>query len=90
MKGRLEVSPKASLLFAFLLFCFGALVAFDQGAGVASHIWRPVLWGLIAIASLAIYVRIWRARRNFDDVKKIESQSLYGILPLKLRDWLFP
>ncbi|MCV0385164.1 MAG: hypothetical protein K5821_01840 [Nitrobacter sp.] len=90
MKGRLEVSPKAGLLFVFFLFCFDVLFALDRGEGVVSHIWGPLVWGLIAFASLAIYIRIWRVRKNPGEMRKIEAQSLYGILPLKLRNWLFP
>jgi hypothetical protein len=86
----IRISPKACLFFVLFLCCFGVLVFLDQGTGVVSHIWVPLIWGLIALASLAIYVRIWRARRNFDDVKKIEAQGLYGIMPPRLRNWLFP
>jgi hypothetical protein len=34
--------------------------------------------------------RMWRARSNSDEIRKAEAQGLYGVLPEKLRNWLFP
>jgi hypothetical protein len=86
----LQFSPLALLSFAIFLVGFGALLAMDKGSGVVSRIWSPLFWGTLLLAAVAIYVRIWRARGSIDEVRKIEAQSLHGILPLKLRDWLFP
>lgn len=56
----------------------------------ASRVWLPLFWGLVALVSLGIYVRMWKARSSPDEIKKIKAQSLYGVLPPKFRDWLFP
>jgi hypothetical protein len=44
----------------------------------------------LAAATLAIYSRMWSAGGDSERVRKIESQSLYGVLPKRLREWLFP
>ncbi len=89
MQGRLQFFPRALLSFAIFLVGFGVLLAVDKGSGVVGRIWLPLFWGTVLLAAVAIYLRIWRARGSIDEVKKIEAQSLYGILPPKLRDWLF-
>jgi hypothetical protein len=33
---------------------------------------------------------MWRARNNTDQIRKVEAQGLYGVLPKQLRRWLFP
>lgn len=90
MKGRIRVSPRAFLYFAIFLVSFGTLVALDKGSGLVSRVWLPLFWGLVALVSLGIYVRMWKARSSPDEIKKIKAQSLYGVLPPKFRDWLFP
>ena len=78
--------------FCRLRFSLLGLVGFSlwtRGSGVVGRIWLPLFWGTVLLAAVAIYLRIWRARGSIDEVKKIEAQSLYGILPPKLRDWLF-
>jgi hypothetical protein len=40
--------------------------------------------------TFAIYRRMWGARSNTDEIRKVEAQGLYGVLPKKLRNWLFP
>jgi hypothetical protein len=90
MQGRLQFSPRALVSFTIFLVAFVGLLAIQRGSGVVSRIWLPLCWGTVLLAAGAIYVRIWRARGSIDGVKKVEAQSLYGILPPKLRDWLFP
>jgi hypothetical protein len=90
MQGRLQFSPRALLSFAIFLVAFVGLLALDKGSGVVSRIWLPLFWGTVLLVAGAIYVRLWRARGSIDELKKVEAQSLYGILPPKLRDWLFP
>jgi predicted choloylglycine hydrolase len=46
--------------------------------------------GPALVAALTINRRMWSARRDFEAVKRIEGESLYGILPKRLREWLFP
>ena len=90
MKRRLQFSPRALLSFVIFLVGFGALVALDKGTGLVSRIWLPLFWGGVGLTSLAIYVRMCRARGSSDEVRNVEARSLYGVLPSKLRDWLFP
>jgi|HubBroStandDraft_2_1064218.scaffolds.fasta_scaffold292934_2 hypothetical protein len=90
VKSRLQFSPRALLSFVIFLVGFGALVALDKGTGLVSRIWLPLFWGGVGLTSLAIYVRMWRARGSSDEVRNVEARSLYGVLPSKLGDWLFP
>jgi hypothetical protein len=90
MKSRLQFSPRALLSFAIFLVSFGALIALNKGTGLVTRIWLPLFWGGVGLASLAIYLRLWRARGSSDEMRKVEARSLYGVLPPKLREWLFP
>jgi hypothetical protein len=86
----LHFSPKGAAIFLFVAAILGVLVVLDRGSGAISKVWPFVMLGLLVVAALAIYFRMWSARADFEQVGKIESQSLYGVLPKRLREWLFP
>jgi hypothetical protein len=77
-------------IFAFVVALLALLVSIDGGSGFISRAWQLAMVLLVVVATLAIYRRIWNTRGDFDDVRRIEGQSLYGVLPRKLRKWLFP
>ena len=88
--GRVHFSPKAFAGFVVFLVAFGLLVSMDQGSGPISRAW-PVLMSVFLLGgTFAIYRRMWRARNSSDDIRRAEAQGLYGVLPKKLRVWLFP
>jgi hypothetical protein len=87
-RGLLYLAVLAVL--AVLAAILSVLGAVDQGSGLVSRVWPFLNFGFLFIASALIYQRMWRARGNPDEIKKIEAQSLYGVLPPKVRNWLFP
>jgi len=87
--GHVHFSPKALAGFIFFLLAFGLLVSIDQGSVPISQAW-PILMLLFVLGgTFAIYRRMWRARNNTDQIRKVEAQGLYGALPKQLRKWLF-
>ncbi|MBV9982470.1 hypothetical protein [Bradyrhizobium sp.] len=86
----LHFSPSGAVIFLFVAGILGVLVILDRGSGAISRVWPFVMLGFLAVATLAIYFPMWAARADFERVGKIESQSLYGVLPRRLREWLFP
>lgn len=88
--GRVHFSPKAFAGFVVFLVAFGLLVSMDQGSGPISRAW-PILMSVFLLGgTFAIYRQMWRARNSSDDIRRAEAQGLYGVLPKKLRIWLFP
>jgi hypothetical protein len=83
-------SPKGFLVFILFVAGFAATVVMDQGSGPLSKAWPFLILGLLIGATLAICSHIWIERRDFEKVRRIESQSLYGVLPKRVREWLFP
>jgi hypothetical protein len=83
-------SPKAAVGFVLLVVAFGILISVDRGSGEISRLWPFLMLCLLVGGSFAIYRRMWRARANPDELRKAEAQGLYGVLPEKLRNWLFP
>jgi hypothetical protein len=86
----IHFSPKGAAIFLFVAAILALLVMLDRGSGAISRAWPLAMLGVLAAATLAIYLRMWSARADFEQVRKIESQSLYGVLPKRLREWLFP
>lgn len=83
-------SPKGFLIFILFVAGLAATIAMDQGSGPLSKAWPLLTLSLLIGATLAIYSRMWSERRDFEKVRRIESQSLYGVLPKRIREWLFP
>jgi putative effector of murein hydrolase len=83
-------SPKGFIIFILFVAGFAAAVAMDQGSGPLSKAWPFLILGLLIGATLAIYSHMWIERRDFEKIRRIESQSLYGVLPKRVREWLFP
>lgn len=77
-------------IFAFVVAVLALLISIDGGSGFISRAWSLTMLLFVVVATLVIYRRMWNARRDFDDVRRIEGESLYGVLPRKLREWLFP
>ncbi|MDQ0471360.1 hypothetical protein [Labrys wisconsinensis] len=80
----------AVLVLAIVLVGFGGLVALDARTGLVSRAWLPLFWGAVLLAAILIQVRAWKARASRVAMRKIEARSLYGLLPERLREWLFP
>jgi hypothetical protein len=89
MSGR-HFSPRGLLTFILFMTGFAALILMDQGSGPLSRAWPFLMLCLMVGATVAICRRIWSERSDFEKVRRIESQSLYGVLPRKVREWLFP
>jgi hypothetical protein len=87
--GHVHFSPKALAGFIFFLLVFGLLISIDQGS-VPSVTWPILMLVFVLGGTFAIYRRMWGARSNTDEIRKVEAQGLYGVLPKKLRNWLFP
>lgn len=90
MQGRLQFSPRAFLIFVVFLVAFGLLIALDTGSGMVSRLWAPLFWSFIALATLAVYLRMWRVRGSPGEIWKVQAQGLYGALPRRLQNWFFP
>ena len=87
---QVRFSPKALTGFIFFVLAFALLLSIDQGSGPVSRAWPILILALLISSTFAIYRRMWHARENAHDVRKAETQGLYGVLPEKLRNWLFP
>ena len=72
------------------LLAFGLLISIDQGPVPINQAWPILILVFVVGGTFAIYRRMWRARKNSDEIRKAEAQGLYGVLPIKLRNWLFP
>jgi hypothetical protein len=87
--GPIHFSLKALVGFVLFLIAFGLLISMDQGSGPVSRAWPFLILVFVVGGTFAIYRRMWRARKNPDQIKKAQAQGLYGVLPMKLRNWLF-
>jgi hypothetical protein len=88
--GPIRFSPKALAGFIFFLLAFGLLFSIDQGSGPVSRTWPILVLVFMVGGTFAIYRSMWRARGNPDEIRKVQAQGLYGVLPTKLGNWLFP
>jgi hypothetical protein len=89
MSGR-HFSPRGFIIFALFLTGFAVLISMDKGSGPISGAWPFLVLCLVIGATVAICRRMWSEGSDFEKVSRIESQSLYGVLPKKVREWLFP
>jgi hypothetical protein len=87
---QVHFSPRALTGFIFFVLAFALVFSIDKGSGSVSRAWPVLILALLIGSTFAIYRRMWRARGNPDHFKKAEAQGLYGVLPEKLRNWLFP
>jgi hypothetical protein len=83
-------SPKAFIIFISFLLAFAGLLLMDVSSGVIRRIWPILVLALVVGGTVAICHRMWQARDNSADLRRAEAQGLYGVLPKKLREWLFP
>ena len=88
--GRVHFAPKAFAGFVFFLIAFGFLISIDRGSGAISRAWPILMLVYLAAGTFAIYRRMWQARNNSDEIRGVEARGLYGVLPTRLRNWLFP
>jgi hypothetical protein len=89
MPGR-RFSPNGLFVFVLFMIGFAILLSMDKGYGPFSRAWPFLMLSLVISAALAICHHMWSERRDFEKVRRIESQGLYGVLPRKMRGWLFP
>jgi hypothetical protein len=88
--GQVHVSPKALAGLIGFLLVFALLIDLGHGSGPISRAWPVIMLIGMLGASVAIYRRMWRAGNDPGELRKAEAQSLYGVLPEKLRNWIFP
>jgi len=88
--GQLHVSPRALAGFIAFLLVFALLINLDHGSGPISRVWPFIMLIGMLGATAVIYRRMWHARNDAGELRKVEAQSLYGVLPEKLRTWIFP
>jgi hypothetical protein len=88
--GQVHFSPKALVGLIVFLLVFALLIDLDHGSGPLSRAWPSLMLIGMLGATAVIYRRMWRARNDPGELGKAEAQSLYGVLPEKLRNWIFP
>jgi hypothetical protein len=86
---RTSFSPRSLIYFCLFLSVFGALVTLDKGSGLFSQAWPLIILGALAVASILLCARLWSVRRDDDALRRVEARGFYGLLPPRLRDWLF-
>lgn len=87
---QVQFSPKAFAGLVLLVVALAALFSIDNGSGPIGRVWPTLMLCLLTGGAVAIWARMWRARGNPYQVKRAEAESLYGVLPESLRNWLFP
>jgi hypothetical protein len=85
-----RVSPKGILYFSIFLVLFGATMRLDGGTGPFSAVWRLLFWSGLITGSLLLLARLWAFRHDGEAARSIQAKGAYGLLPSKVRDWLFP
>jgi len=84
-----RVSPRGGAYFCLSVALFGIAMMLDGGTGRLSVLWTAMVWAALIAGSLILIARFWTARHDPKAVRKIQAQGAYGLLPAKLRHWLF-
>jgi hypothetical protein len=90
MRGRFRFHWRRLAIFAGSLAAFAVIAEIDKGSGLVSRAWLFVFPAMLALASLMVCLRLWRVRGRPEAARKVAAQGLYGVLPPKWRNWLFP
>jgi hypothetical protein len=84
-----RISPRGVLYFCLFLVLFGAAMKADEGTGYLNVAWTILVWGGLLFGSLLLLARLWAVRHDAEAGRRVREQGAYGLLPPKLRDWLF-
>jgi len=84
-----RVSPRGLAYFCLFLVLFTAAIKVDGGTGYGNVVWTIMVWSELLVGSLLLFTRLWVSNRDPGAVRRITSQGAYGLLPAKVRDWLF-
>lgn len=84
-----RISPRGVLLFCLFLVLFGAAMRLDGGTGYLGLVWTVLVWSGLLFGSLLLCARLFASRRDPETARRIQARGAYGLLPAKLRDWLF-
>jgi hypothetical protein len=84
-----QISPRGLLYFLVFLVLFAGAMAVDGGSGYLSRMWVVLVWSLLLLGSVLLYARLWTSRHDPDAGRRIQARGLFGLLPQRLRDWIF-
>jgi hypothetical protein len=84
-----RVSPKGITFFCLFLVLFGLAIKADGGTGYGNLVWSILIWSVLLIGSLLLLARLWASRHDPVAARRIAARGAHGLLPAKLRDWLF-
>ena len=85
-----RISPTGVLYFCLFLVLFGAAMKLDGGTGRLNAVWSLLVWSGLITGSLLLLARLWASRHNREAARRIQAKGVYGLLPSRIRDWLFP
>ena len=89
MMHNVRISPRGVLLFCLFLVLFGAAMRLDGGTGYFGPVWTVLVWSGLLFGSLLLCARLFASRHDPDIARRIQARGAYGLLPAKLREWLF-
>ena len=84
-----RVSPRGILCFCLFVALFGAAMMLDQATGRLNLLWSVFVWAGLFVGSVILSSRLWAVRHDPEATRRIQARGAYGLLPAKLRDWLF-
>ena len=84
-----RISPRGVLYFCLFLVLFGAAMKADAGTGYLDKAWTILVWSGLLVGSLLLLARLWAVRHDAGVSRLVGEKSAYGLLPPRLRDWLF-
>ncbi|HEX7919594.1 MAG TPA: hypothetical protein VF583_01465 [Bradyrhizobium sp.] len=84
-----RVSPRGVVTFCLFIVLFGAAMKLDGAVGYVRIVWTILVWNGLLLGSLLLVARLFAARHDPEAARRIQAQGAYGLLPARLRDWLF-
>ena len=84
-----RVSPRGILCFCLFVALFGAAMMLDEATGRLNLLWSVFVWAGLFVGSVIQPDRLWAAIHDPEAARRIQARGAYGLLPAKLRDWLF-
>ena len=84
-----RISPRGVLFFCLSLVLFGAAMQADGETRTLGFVWMILVWSGLLFGSLLLCARLFASRHDPDAARRIQARGAYGLLPARLRDWLF-